>query len=502
MKGKWKLWFAFIFVTEFIYMSLELIASRTMSPYFGTTLDVWTSIIGVILFASALGNGLGSRFVRNEKRDLILVAGLFFLGIWLTFIPFLSSLCGILLRQYHIWGSLLSASVLFLIPGVASGMIGPIVLQYIVDESELEAGVASGRLYSVMTCGGLFGTFATGFWLLPYFGAKTFVYMCAALAFACCLFVVVMRQAYPAILHNTLCSSIGIFGIVVALGMMVTSGLGGVRTPLLDIERDTEYGHVRVFEHYGDGGELMRNLLIDGGYESTMYVSDDMKYELAFEYAQKTRDIINERVTRGNVLCLGGGAYSIPKYLACVSGDTVDVVEIDEGIIEIAREYFGLNDAISESEGRLTPISGDGRVMLSELDKTYDVVFNDTFAGDVPARTLTTVEAVHDVKSRLNKGGLYVMNVIGKLNPTDGQGFLQSEIKTLESEFAHVYVFLTDENTDPNLIDNFVVVATDDPNYSSEYEAIDRADLNINDDTITLTDDKCPVEYLSMLDHR
>ena len=38
-----------IFVVDAICMILELVASRLLSPYFGNSNIVWTSVIGIIL---------------------------------------------------------------------------------------------------------------------------------------------------------------------------------------------------------------------------------------------------------------------------------------------------------------------------------------------------------------------------------------------------------------------------------------------------------------------
>ncbi len=50
-----------IFVVDAICMILELIASRLLSPYFGNSNVIWTSIIGIILLSSSIGNYLGRK---------------------------------------------------------------------------------------------------------------------------------------------------------------------------------------------------------------------------------------------------------------------------------------------------------------------------------------------------------------------------------------------------------------------------------------------------------
>ncbi len=55
-----------IFTIDAICMILELIASRLLSPYFGNSNIVWTSIIGIILLSSSIGNYIGRKNSRQR----------------------------------------------------------------------------------------------------------------------------------------------------------------------------------------------------------------------------------------------------------------------------------------------------------------------------------------------------------------------------------------------------------------------------------------------------
>ena len=56
-----------IFIINAIYMILELIASRLLSPYFGNSNMVWTSVIGIILLSTSVGNYIGG--IIADKRN-------------------------------------------------------------------------------------------------------------------------------------------------------------------------------------------------------------------------------------------------------------------------------------------------------------------------------------------------------------------------------------------------------------------------------------------------
>ena len=55
-----------IFTIDAICMILELIASRLLSPYFENSNIVWTSIIGIILLSSSIGNYIGRKNSRQR----------------------------------------------------------------------------------------------------------------------------------------------------------------------------------------------------------------------------------------------------------------------------------------------------------------------------------------------------------------------------------------------------------------------------------------------------
>ena len=94
----------------------------------------------------------------------------------------------------------------------------------------------------------------------------------------------------------------------------------------------------------------------------------------------------------------------------------MDVVEIDGKITEIAKKYFYLDKLLKEfdltSNKRLNLINEDGRTYLNSNDIKYDAILNDAFAGDNPAKTLTTIENIKNIKKSLQQDGLDLTNII------------------------------------------------------------------------------------------
>ena len=55
-----------VFLSGAIEMGLELLASRILSPYVGSSNVVWTSIIGIILASMSLGYWFGGKIADKN----------------------------------------------------------------------------------------------------------------------------------------------------------------------------------------------------------------------------------------------------------------------------------------------------------------------------------------------------------------------------------------------------------------------------------------------------
>ena len=162
-------------------MILELVAGRLVARHVGASLNVWTSVIGIMLGGICLGNVLGGRLAdRSEPTKVI--GPLYALGSALTLgCLWLNSIGGYLPEEgMPDWlRTVALVSIDFLIPGTILGMIGPVVAKIAVEQAR-KAGSAIGDVYFLGAVGSIAGTFLAGYVLMKYVPTTTIVSLVAA----------------------------------------------------------------------------------------------------------------------------------------------------------------------------------------------------------------------------------------------------------------------------------------------------------------------------------
>lgn len=223
------------------------------------------------------------------------------------------------------------------------------------------------------------------------------------------------------------------------------------------------FGPVRVLDTHDVDGLPVRILEVDGSWQSATYL-DDGWCELAFPYHRLYDDVLVAAHATGNVLMLGGGACAYPKYaIAHHPEATVDVVEVDPLMLELARRHFFL-DRLEEryhaqAKGRLRLHQADALDFLRTTDQRYDAILNDCFQAEEPLASLSSPEALDLVRTRLLPHGLYLINVVSALEGP-GSAPLAGLLPLLGERFKMVLVLPCGAD-EAALPDNNVVVATD-----------------------------------------
>ena len=226
----------------------------------------------------------------------------------------------------------------------------------------------------------------------------------------------------------------------------------------------TMSGIAAVYVMRDGAGEPVRVLRTGGVYQSATYLGA-RRMEPVFAYYRAFARLFDLRPDARRVLAIGGGGFAFPKLVAAERpGVRTDGVEIDPAVIDVARRWFFLDDAVSlarASGGDLRVVCADGRAFLEGAPGPYDAVVIDAFVGAEPVRALATVEALRLVRRALAPGGVCLMNVVSRAGGSD-VSFLRSVTATALAVFAHVEVAPAADDVHAEE-DNYLVVASDAP---------------------------------------
>jgi spermidine synthase len=262
---------------------------------------------------------------------------------------------------------------------------------------------------------------------------------------------------------------------------------------------DTQYSRVRIFPGTeAKTGRPIRAMATDPHFVQSVIYLDGQ--DLYAKYTRFYHLVRHFRPDFQTSLMIGGAGYTFPRnYLLAYPHASIDVVEIDPAMTELAREHFGLVD-----DQRLSVIHEDGRVFLNRAPASaYDAVFIDAFGSlfSVPYQ-LTTVEAVREIGRVLDERGVVIFNV-GSAIQGDLNRFLEAEIAAYRTVFRTVYLFKVNPDYSDEQTQNVMIVACktecsgDRPAGDEEIARMLRQIYTgeIWVDTPVLTDDLAPVEY-------
>lgn len=405
----------FYYITAFAagmaVMVAELTLSRLLAPYFGTSLFVWTNVIALVMLALSAGYYFGGRLAdKNPKPSLyfLLLGGA---GLWLVVLPFFAPL----LFQANLlfwsnlatlvqWGSLLSVSVLLLVPMLFLGMIMPFSVKLIAQDMA-HLGRDSGRVSMVSTAGSLLGTFLPALVLIPTVGSsRTFILMGLLLVF---LALVGLRRYWA-------------LGLVCLGGILMLWAPPVFAMPGLIYDDESAYGHVFVQEKQGG----VRNLFIDTtfGIQSVYQPNLELGNHY-YSYFGLVPSMLPPGAHKVLILGHGGGIFT-RVYNALYPDLEITGVELDPAVTEAGREVLNLNDL------DVNIVHSDARAFLNASKESYDLILVDVYHGSSIPPHLATQEFFVLVAEHLNAGGIMAMNIASTQGP-----FLDGLVTTVGTEF-------------------------------------------------------------------
>lgn len=474
-----------VFLSGAIGMGLELIAARVLSPYVGSSNVVWTSIIGIILVSMSLGYWLGGKKADKEASGNVLSRLLLGSALFTSIIPLLET---IVVREFAgivsnlIVAAILCAIIVFSIPSFILAMISPFAVK-MKSMQETEIGSLSGRISSLSTIGSITGTFLMGFVLIPNIGVTNINIGITI------LLVVMSILARDDINKKYILSTISLVVVMIIL-MFIGKWVFKLANPEILVDTDSQYSRIWV-KQVNTAKTTYKTLQVDTGLES--YIDTEtgemgamyLRYYDLFEYLNKDAK---------STLMIGGAAYTYPiHYLQKYQDKTIDVVEIDEKMTQIAEEQFGLN----AKDERLKIYTQDGRSYLNYSENKYDTILIDAFKGLNAPFELTTYEALVHAKNMLNDNGIVLTNIISSLEGEDTD-FIEYEYATYKAVFDDVKLFQV-QDRDYTESQNLILVGIkgnpqiNEDKYEEYKNYLNMEITNFKTDKNIVTDDFAPI---------
>ena len=408
------------FVAAATVLVLEIAAARLLAPYVGVSLETYTGIIGVILAGIATGAWAGGRASDVHPPERLLgptfVAG----GIAAAASLPVVTLTGALGLGGSLTAIVILATLGFFVPAAILSAVAPMIVRATIIDVETSGSVV-GRLSALGTLGAITGTFLTGFVLLGI--VPTRLLILAAAAAMVLIGVGLTLRFRPK----------GGAGVALAgVGGLLVAGALALALPG-PCERESQYYCIVTVDDPADRTGV--TLVLDGLRHA--YVDRDDPSHLEFRYirwfAGAAAPVLEE--ARGNVevLHVGGGGFSFPRFLAATYEQSRHVIlELDPEVLAVAQEEL----AFSPSDA-VRVVVGDARLSLREQPSDhFDLAVGDAFGGRSVPWHLTTRELLAEIDRVLRPDGVYVMNVI------DGAPlrFARAELATLRTLFPHVGV--------------------------------------------------------------
>lgn len=474
-------------------MMLELTGSRVLAPYLGTSIFVWTSLIGIVLGSLSLGYFWGGKLADKnpsyQSLSLILIISALLTGLTTFFKEIILNFLYENITDLRT-GAVVAATILFGPISVLLGMVSPYAIKLKMKDLK-KSGSTAGNLYAISTIGSIVGTFLTGFFLLAYFGNTKLL-----------LILAILLALLALLAYSQKFSKIKI-AIVILLAIYF-GGLENIEAAFGKtgniVDLDTLYNRVWIYEDTDKNtGQQILKLGLNKTSSSAMFLESD---ELVFEYTKFYNLAKHFKPDLKSALMIGGGAYSYPKeFLKQFPKANIDVAEIDPALTEIAKKYFRLKDS-----PRLKSYHEDGRTFLNRTENTYDVIFGDAFQAfyAIPHQ-LTTLEAITRMYDKLSKNGIVILNIISTIEGDTGK-FLQAQYKTFKEIFPQVYIFPVQYPENEQVLQNIMLVALKskqpptftnlDPDLNQYLKHLWKNE--IPQDIPILTDDFAPVDQYVM----
>ena len=384
-------------VTGFVFLLMELVWYRMLSPILGGTAFTFGLILAIALLGIGIG-GLLYSFTAGERRptltgfattcalEALFVTIPFALGDRIVVIAMLLQPLGSLGFYGNVLGWSAICSVVVLPVAIIAGFQFPMLLG-LLGRGREGIGLQTGSAYAWNTAGAIAGSLAGGFGFIPLLTAPGTWKLVAILLVACAFLSIIAGQrrllqplrALPAALVCVLVAALWTFS------MGPTSAWRHSQLTLLKRYENTPNETRDLLQ------SLRRDILWQAdGIETSIGISksDSLAFIVNGKSDGNSRRDAGTQVMSGllaalmhpqpkNAAVIGLGTGSTAGWLAAIpSIDRVDVVELEPVLTKFARQCAPVNHDALENP-KLNLLIGDGRELLLTSKQQYDLVVSE-----------------------------------------------------------------------------------------------------------------------------
>ena len=369
-------------ISGFCALAYEVLWTRIMVFFLGSTTYAFATMLAAFLFGIALGSIVFARWVDRIKQP-IAIFGIVQLGIGLfalILMPAFEELYAVTSAFQSTFGgsrfwAFFSCFLVMCLPTFLMGASFPLVTK-IYTGSERQLGRSIGNVYSVNTVGSILGAFCAGFILIPLLGIRPSIVLTVALNTGIGCFLVLKGG------HRTETGGSLLQGI--SIGMPILNA--GLAVILLLTLNQPLFLKSAIFKTQRPGDTLVDyNEEIDATV--TTLKDDEAIYRLYVDTNQAADAsrwdspshrviahlplLLHPRPKRALVVGFGMGltSYSITQH-----GVRVDAIELSKGVISAAQKHFThVNGNVFESP-RFNYKINDGRNHILMTKTKYDMI--------------------------------------------------------------------------------------------------------------------------------
>ena len=338
------------------------------------------------------------------------------------------------------------------------GLMFPITIKaYQASSKDSETPEATvGKLYLFNTLGTIAGSLITGFYLVPILGFYNAILLASlgSVLLSCILVSAGVKLSRPHFKAQWLAGSLTVSLATILVVpepdiRELNSGLwykmsSKKRTHYILHERDKEKEKELQPIYYKEGINTSVSILPDiSGYIALMVsnkpvASSGLQDQIHLYLIGHLPALFTKNLKDVAIIGLGAGV-SAGAVLKHPSVESVDIIEIEQGVVEASEYFFNINNTPLK-DPRTNLIIEDGRIHLTYTDKKYDLISTDPISPiSAGAANLYTTDYFAIVSQRLKPQGTFSQWI--PMSDMSEKSF-KSILAAISKNFAYTLVFL------------------------------------------------------------